>query len=406
MLSQVPGVTQGERRRGFDWILVWAVAGLGVLGIVLVWSASRAALLQAGANPQTYAQKQLLDLVIGLVLLFTAGLLGDRVLRACAPFAYVATILGLLAVLSPLGESRQRRSGLDRVAWRVPGGTLRVRQARARADNRQDPRQRHRGAGAWHPRRRRRARLRRAGRRTRGRRAALGVTALLMVIAASLLVLSGTRLRWLVALGGAAVLAAFAAWRPHPLRPYQLHRLAAFLHPGTDPAGGPGYSATQSKIAVGSGGVLGQGLFHGQLIGGGFVPEPHTDFIFAAAGEELGFAGAVTIIALLGIIIVRALMIAARAGDRFGRLVAAGIAIWFAAQSFVNIGMALGIAPVTGLPLPFVSYGGSALFADMLAIGALQAICRRQPIARPRVSDAGAVRAGWKHSGTWTPPRC
>ncbi len=405
VLSQVPGVTQGERRRGFDWILVWAVAGLGVLGIVLVWSASRAALLQAGANPQTYAQKQLIDLVIGLVLLFAAGLLGDRVLRACAPLAYVATILGLLAVLSPLGESVNGAR-----AWiALPGGfqaepsefaklalVLITARILGNVTAEREPGIRAVAIAlacaapavvlvAAEP--------------------ALGVTALLMVIAASLVVLSGTRLRWIVALGGAAVLAALAAWRLHPLRPYQLHRLAAFLHPGTDPAGA-GYSATQSKIAVGSGGVLGQGLFHGQLIGGGFVPEPHTDFIFAAAGEELGFAGAVTIIALLGIIIVRALMIAARAGDRFGRLVAAGIAIWFAVQSFVNIGMALGIAPVTGLPLPFVSYGGSALFADMLAIGALQAIYRRQPIGRPRVSDAGAVRAGWKHSGTWTPPRC
>ncbi len=163
----------------------------------------------------------------------------------------------------------------------------------------------------------------------------------------------------------------------HLLKPYQLHRLAAFLHPGADPAGA-GYSAAQSKIAVGSGGLLGQGLFHGQLITGGFIPEQHTDFIFAAAGEELGFVGAVTIIVLLGIVIVRALLIAARADDLFGMLVATGIAIWFTAQAFINIGMTIGMVPVTGLPLPLVSYGGSAMLADMLAVGALQAIRQSQ----------------------------
>src|SRR5262249_26024376 len=139
-----------------------------------------------------------------------------------------------------------------------------------------------------------------------------------------------------------------------------------------------GYSAAQAKIAIGSGGMFGQGLFHGQLVAGNFVPEQHTDFIFTVAGEELGFVGATAIIVLLGIVIVRALLIAARADDQFGMLLAGGIAIWFAVQSFVNIGMATGIVPVTGQPLPFVSYGGSAMFADMMAVGALQAIytCR------------------------------
>jgi rod shape determining protein RodA len=126
--------------------------------------------------------------------------------------------------------------------------------------------------------------------------------------------------------------------------------------------------------------VFGQGLFHGQMIAGNFVPEQHTDFIFAVAGEELGFVGAAVIIVLLAVLFLRALRIAARADDQFGMLVASGIAIWFAAQSFINIGMTVGIMPVTGLPLPFVSYGGSAMFADMLAIGILQAIHRHHHV--------------------------
>ena len=122
---------------------------------------------------------------------------------------------------------------------------------------------------------------------------------------------------------------------------------------------------------------------HGQLTAGSFLGSysfQGTDFIFAVAGEELGFVGCATIVVLLGLVIFRAVRIAARADDAFGLLVASGIAVWFAAQAFINIGMTIGIAPVTGLPLPFVSYGGSALFADMIAVGVLQSIHRRHRV--------------------------
>jgi len=386
--------------RRFDWILVAAVLGLAGYGILLVWSASRPALLQAGADPQLYLKKQLLNVMIGLVLMFTVGLLGPRALRAGAPLAYLLTLLGLLAVLSPLGAAANGAR-----AWiSLPGGfqaepselaklTLVLVTARILSQAR---------AGDAQPRIRAVALALVCSAPALvlvAAEPALGITVLLTILVVSLIILAGTKLRWLAVLACTAAVAVLTIWRLHLLKAYQLDRLAAFLHPGTDPAG-VGYSATQSKIAIGSGGLFGQGLFHGQLITGNFVPEPHTDFIFAAAGEELGFAGAIAIIVLLGIVIARSLLIAARADDQFGRLVAAGIAIWFAVQAFVNIGMTVGMVPVTGLPLPFVSYGGSAMFADLLAIGALQAI--RQ---RARVSEKGTVRAGWKHSVTWTLPR-
>jgi len=163
------------------------------------------------------------------------------------------------------------------------------------------------------------------------------------------------------------------------LKSYQLARFTSFLHPAANLAGA-GYNAAQAKIAVGSGGLLGQGLFHGQLVAGNYVPSQSTDFIFTVAGEELGFAGCIVIVVLLGIVIARALRIAIRADDLFGMLVASGIAMWFAFQSFVNIGMTIGIMPITGLPLPFVSYGGSAVFADMIAIGMLQSVRRRHRV--------------------------
>jgi rod shape determining protein RodA len=130
----------------------------------------------------------------------------------------------------------------------------------------------------------------------------------------------------------------------------------------------------QARIAIGNGGVFGQGLFHGGQTQNAFVPEQHTDFVFTVAGEELGLIGAGAIIALFALILVRGLRIAVNARDAFGRLVATGIVCWFAFQAFENIGMTLGIMPVTGLPLPFVSYGGSSMFACLLAVGLLQNI--------------------------------
>ena len=161
----------------------------------------------------------------------------------------------------------------------------------------------------------------------------------------------------------------------HLLKAYQISRLTSFLNPSADPRG-TGYSAAQSKIAIGSGGLHGTGLFRSQMIAGNFVPEQHTDFIFAVIGNELGFTGSMVVIGLLALLLICALRIATKAEDQFGMLVAAGIAIWFAVQAFVNIGMTVGIMPVTGLPLPFVSYGGSAMFADMIAVGLLQSVRR------------------------------
>ena len=208
---------------------------------------------------------------------------------------------------------------------------------------------------------------------------ALGVAMVLVVVTATLIVLSGTRLRIIAALVAAVGVVVALAGGLHLLKSYQLTRFTSFLHPSADLAGA-GYNAAQAKIAVGSGGMFGEGLFHGQLVAGNFVPSQQTDFIFTVAGEELGFVGTITIVVLLGIVIVRAIRIAARTDDLFGMLIASGVAIWFAFQSFVNIGMTIGIMPITGLPLPFVSYGGSAIFADMIAIGMLQSVRRHHSV--------------------------
>jgi len=160
---------------------------------------------------------------------------------------------------------------------------------------------------------------------------------------------------------------------------YQIDRLLAFTNPDYDPQG-VGYNTNQARITLGSGGLLGVGLFQGTQTSGNFVPEQQTDFIFTVVGEELGFVGSALIIVLFGILLWRALRIAMRAEDLFGTLVATGVVCWFTFQMFENIGMVVGIMPVTGVPLPFISYGGSSMFANWMALGLLENVHLRRAI--------------------------
>ena len=364
--------------RQMDWVLVLAVSALSAIGVLLVWSATQPSLLAAGLDPRTYLKKQLLWVVIGLMLMVAVSFIDRRQLRSWAPLAYGATLLGLLAVLTPLGSEINGAH-----AWiSLPGGfqvepsefakvalVLIVATVFSQA----------RGA---------RPGLRSVLLALAAAaplialvvvEPALGVAMVLIVVTAIMIVLSGARLRVIAALTAIVAAAVALAGGMHLLKSYQLTRFTSFLHPSADLAGA-GYNAAQAKIAVGSGGMFGEGLFHGHLVAGNFVPSQQTDFIFTVAGEELGFVGTITIVVLLGIVVVRALRIATRADDLFGLLVASGVATWFAFQSFVNIGMTIGIMPITGLPLPFVSYGGSAIFADMIAIGLLQSVRRHHSL--------------------------
>jgi rod shape determining protein RodA len=201
----------------------------------------------------------------------------------------------------------------------------------------------------------------------------LGTMLVLVATVFGVIAASGAPRRWLLALLLAGLAAAAVAVRFGMLASYQIDRFMAFTDPSLDPRGA-GYNTEQARIAIGNGGVFGQGLFNGSQTRAGFVPEQQTDFIFTVAGEELGLVGAAAVILLLGVVLWRALAIAAQADDLFGRMAAAGVACWFGFQSFQNIGMCLGIMPVTGVPLPLVSYGGWSMFATLMAVGLLQTI--------------------------------
>lgn len=171
---------------------------------------------------------------------------------------------------------------------------------------------------------------------------------------------------------------AFGMWIP--LKNYQIDRLTVFLDPYADGNGGrdAGYNIIQAMIAVGSGGLFGKGLFNGKQIQLNFLPEHHTDFIFSVIGEELGFVGCVGLIALYGIIIWRCLVISSRARDSFGSLMIVGIVSMWLFHIWENIGMNIGLMPVTGIPLPFISYGGSSTLTNVVSIGIIIAINLRE----------------------------
>jgi rod shape determining protein RodA len=386
---------KGGVARSWDWLLFAVTCALAVLGTVLVWAATEPALRQAGLDPHTYLKKAILWAVLGFVLMMVTACVDYRRIRRWTPAIYAISLLLLLAVLA-VGQSVNGAK-----AWiAIPGGFqvepsefaklglilsaawLLSRQRSLAGGRPPAPPANPRDDPTGRP------RLRDAALAALAaapliilveREPALGVMLVLVFTLAGMVVVSGIRLHWVLGLLAAVAAAIYAVARLHLLKGYQLTRLTSFLHPSQDLAGS-GYNGIQAKIAVGSGGLHGEGLFHGTFTGGNFVPSVQTDFIFTVAGEELGFVGAAAIVALLGIVVFRAIRAAQIADDMFGMLVASGVAIWFIFQTFVNVGMTIGIMPITGLPLPFISYGGSAIFADMIAVGLVQSVRRHHAL--------------------------
>jgi rod shape determining protein RodA len=202
----------------------------------------------------------------------------------------------------------------------------------------------------------------------------LGTTLVLVVIMIGMIIVAGARKIYLFGLGILTIIALPLSW--FLMRDYQKQRILTFFNPASDPFGA-GYNVLQSIIAVGSGGILGRGLGQGSQSQLNFLPIKHTDFIFAVFAEELGFIGAIILLLLFVILLLRIIRAAKIASDNFGMLIAVGISMMFIFQILVNIGMNIGIMPVTGIPLPFVSYGGTSLIVNLAAMGILFSIILR-----------------------------
>jgi rod shape determining protein RodA len=365
---------------GIDWVLMLATGAILVIGTLLVWSSTSANTALTHDDPTAYLKKHLVNIAIGLVLFLVVLATDHRWVRILAPLVYVGSVIGLALVLVMGTTINGSRS------WLMLGGlsiqpaefaklAVIIGMALIVAERTEGSRRRRIGHVD-----------------VLLMLAVAGLPALLILLQPDLgtmlvltatvfgvLAVAGVPRSWLALLGAGGVVASVLVVLAHVLKRYQIDRFMAFTNPGLDPRGA-GYNTTQARIAIGNGGLFGQGLFHGSQTRSGFVPEQHTDFVFTVAGEELGLVGAGVLIALFAVVLWRALSISLHAEDMFGRVAAAGIACWFAFQTFQNIGMCLGIMPVTGVPLPLVSYGGSSMFASLMALGLLQNIHLRDSL--------------------------
>jgi rod shape determining protein RodA len=357
---------------GFDPILTAAVGALLVIGTLLVYAATRDWYSANGLDPEYYLKRHVINIVIGIALAW-GTIIDYRLLRAYTPFIWGLGVLGLILVLIPgIGsEINGARAwiGLPFGFQIQPAEIAKISiiigismLLSERTHNSDEP-------------------------SNQDVLKALGVAALpillillqpdmgtVFIISASvvtIIAVSGAPTRWIVGLLLVAVIGGFVATKAGVVSEYQLKRLQSFVDPNADTQGA-GYQLRQARITVGSGGLLGTGLFDGPQTSGRFVPEQQTDFIFTVAGEQLGFIGSGFIIFLLFIVLMRGFAIARRSTDPYGTLVSTGVVAWFAFQIFENIGMTLGLMPMTGVPLPFLSYGGSSMFANLIGFGLLQ----------------------------------
>ncbi|KRO40640.1 MAG: rod shape-determining protein RodA [Actinobacteria bacterium BACL4 MAG-120820-bin23] len=362
----------------FDNILNFAVIGLLAIGTLLVYAGTREWFRSYGLDPEYYLKRHSINIVIGVLLAYGTTLIDYRLLRAYTPIIWLAAVVGLVLVLIP-GIGSEINGARAWIA--LPGGfqiqpaelakiAIIVGIAMILADRDQvdqDP-------------------------SDLDVLKALAISAVpillivaqpdlgtVLIISAAVVAMigaSGARAIWVVGLLLLGVVGVFTAVQTGAVNEYQVARLQSFVDPNADPQA-TGYQLRQSRITIGSGGLFGKGLFEGPQTNGRFVPEQQTDFIFTVAGEELGFVGGSLILFLYFLIFLRAFAICKRSSDLFGRLVCIGVIAWFGFQTFENIGMAMGLMPMTGVPLPFLSYGGSSMFANLIGIGLLQNVYAR-----------------------------
>lgn len=363
---------------GFDPVITLAVGLLLIVGTLLVYAATRDWYAANGLDPEYYLKRHVLNIAIGIALAWGTTVIDYRLLRAYTPFVWGIGVLGLVAVLIPgIGATINGAK-----AWIALPGGLQIQPAELakvsiivgmsmilseRHHNSDQP----------------------SNRDVLQALLVAAVPVLLILLqpdmgtifiislaVVAIIAASGASLRWVSALILIAIIGSSIAVQSGVINEYQLNRLQSFVDPNVDTQG-TGYQLRQSRITIGSGGLIGTGLFNGPQTNGRFVPEQQTDFIFTVAGEEIGFIGSGFIIFLYLILLMRAFGLARRTPDPYGRLVCTGVSAWFAFQIFENIAMTLGVMPMTGVPLPFISYGGSSMFANMIGFGLLQNVHAR-----------------------------
>jgi rod shape determining protein RodA len=352
--------------RHIDVILVGAVLALACFGVLMVFSATRHRQDPSGlGHDYYYVEREAAFVVIGLVVMVVAAAIDYRVVRDFAGLIYAVMVMVLVAVISPLGSnSKGAQAWIQLGSFQLqPSELAKIGVIICLAAHLSS----HRGEMDF-----------------RRLVTALAIVALPMLliqaqpdlgtnlvfafVLITMLVVAGVRARHLVLLGVLAVLGVVAVVQLGVLQKYQVDRLSSFVNP-TAHVQGAAYNLDQSKTTIGSGGLLGKGLFKGEQTNLAYVPEQHTDFIFTAVGEQLGLVGSAGLLMLFAIVVWRLWRIASLAKDLSGTLICAGVLAMVVFQIFENVGMTMGIMPVTGIPLPFMSYGGSSAMATFAGMG-------------------------------------
>jgi rod shape determining protein RodA len=363
-------------RESVDLSLMWGMIALGVIGVVMIYSATRQALVNAGYNPHYYLERQGLFVLIGIVVMYVVSLIDYRRLEIVATPFYVLSLLSLAGVFvigqSSLGAQRWYNFGLFQVQpseFTVLAIVLAVAtycQRRPEGLTMRDV-----------------VRILLLGAVPLGLiilQPDLGTSIIIVLVVAAMMVVAGVPPRFMTFLAVVGSGAVAAAIFLKVLHQYQIDRFVSFLNQNSN---NPAiarlvYEVNNAKSAIGSGGLHGAGLFQGLQTVLGYVPEQRTDFIFTAIGEQLGFIGSAFIVTLLAFVAFRMFRIARTAKDSMGRVLSLGVFIFFAFSCFENIGMTMGIMPIAGIPLPFLSYGGSAAIVFFTGGGLVLAVSRRR----------------------------
>ena len=353
-------------------MLLLVTAGLVVVGLFAIYSATSQTLRQDGLDPLSRVNKQAVTAISGCILLLLIATFDYRFLKVYAGFIFGATLFMLLLLQIPgvAGNVSGTSNYIN-----IPGVSLlqispsefskiglivilsaMLSELRSPIPELADV-----------------VRVLMVAAFTMGLvfiNVEIGTTIVLMAITVGILVVAGTRAKHLIALALGSLLLIGLAFQLNVIEDYQINRVLSFIDSESATADAR-YNLDQSKIAVGSGGMFGRGYLHGTQTALDYVPEQHTDFIFTVVGEEFGFMGSVFVLSLFALLMWRAIRIASLSKDPFGTYLATGVASMFAIQMFVNVGMVIGIMPITGIPLPFLSYGGTAMLVNFVAVGIL-----------------------------------
>ncbi len=359
-----------ERRplRHLDPVLLVAVLALGIVGLATIYSATHASLVAQRIDPGFYLKKQLTFVTLGIVAILVAASFDYRFAKVYAGIVYVASLALLVLVRTPLGTTiRGSQRWFQLFGFQLaPSEIAKLALVAMLAAFLSELRSSDLSLQDLY----RATAIAAIPGLLVFLQPDLGTSIVMVAILVGILVVAGARARHLGVLALTAIVLIFGALQLGLVKDYQIARLTAFFDPQNDPQR-TDYNRNQAEIAIGSGGLFGTGYLKGTQTNLDFVPEQHTDFIFTVIGEEFGFLGAIFVLLLFALLIWRAVRIALLAKEPFGTYLAAGIASMLAIQVFVNVGMTLGIMPITGIPLPFVSYGGSSFLTNCVAVGLL-----------------------------------